>query len=139
MQDRGFPAGAASPEGTTAEDPDIGAVPPRLHPPRALLVTIWIALVVAAAELVLVGIRKGLFGEVLRISRQIVWLAPVMAVLLGGWGLWTFLRGSSRREMPEADPALLARVRAELAGGPAPAPAAPIATEPRKPAKGAKK
>jgi cytochrome c-type biogenesis protein CcmH len=69
----------------------------------------------------------------------IVWLAPVLAVLLGGWGLWTFLRGSSRREMPEADPALLARVRAELAGGPAPAPAAPIATEPRKPAKGAKK
>jgi arylsulfatase A-like enzyme len=50
--------------------------------PAFLLITIWLAFVAAAAELLVVGIRKGLFHEVLRISRQIVWLAPVGELML---------------------------------------------------------
>src|SRR5690606_25421553 len=46
------------------------------------IITFWLALATAAAELVIVGVRKGVFREVLRISRQIVWIAPIGELML---------------------------------------------------------
>lgn len=69
-------------EPTAADVRGEGRMASRPGLPRTLLVAAWIALVAGAAELLVVGIRKGIFGEVLRISRQIVWLAPVGELML---------------------------------------------------------
>ena len=89
------------------------------------------------------------YGESVRLTPPkagvglIVWLAPILAVLLGGYGLWVFLRNSSRKPAPTVDPDLLARVRADLAAGSVAAtqapPPAPARAAPPRTGKGAKK
>ncbi len=53
-----------------------------LRPRRILSLAVWFALAAATVELTILGVQKYVFGDMIRASRDVIWLAPTGQLLL---------------------------------------------------------
>jgi arylsulfatase A-like enzyme len=67
---------------TTTGQGNDGAAPARVGFGRLAVITLWFALTAALLELVVHGTRRYLLGDVLRVSRDVLWMAPLGQLLL---------------------------------------------------------